>query len=97
MKLDEGTFCPLLKKRCIGRECAWIVQLAGTNPNTGDPVNELFCAISALPMLLIENAKEVRQGAAATESMRNEIVRRADAARQTIIQRAAHAALDHYS
>jgi hypothetical protein len=34
-----------------------------------------MCAISAMPMLQIEVAKEARQGAAATESFRNEMVR----------------------
>jgi hypothetical protein len=33
-----------------------------------------MCAVTALPMLQIEVAKEVRQGAAATESFRNEVV-----------------------
>jgi hypothetical protein len=33
-----------------------------------------MCAVSALPMLQIEVAKEARQGAAATESFRNEMV-----------------------
>lgn len=82
MKIEQGAFCPLIKKDCIGLRCAWMTQLRGTNPNTGKEVDEYFCAISALPMLLIENAKEVRQGAAATESFRNEVARRADRADQ---------------
>lgn len=86
MKVEQGTFCPLLKKDCIGPKCAWMVQLRGTNPNTGKDVDEHFCSIGVLPMLLIENAKEVRQGAAATESFRNEVVRRSEEAEQRAAQ-----------
>jgi hypothetical protein len=45
------------------------------NPNTGEEIDRWDCAISFLPILLIEAAKEARQGAAATESFRNEMVR----------------------
>ena len=74
MKVENGNFCPLIKKDCIGLKCSWCIQLRGTNPQTGEPVDEWDCAVKWLPMLLIENAKEVRQGAAATESFRNELV-----------------------
>jgi hypothetical protein len=49
-------------------------MLRGTNPNTGKEVDEWMCAITAMPMLQVEVAKETRQGAAATESFRNEVV-----------------------
>ena len=75
MKIENGNFCPLIKKDCVGLKCTWFVQLRGTNPQTGEPVDEWDCAVKWLPMLLIENAKEVRQGAAATESFRNEMVK----------------------
>ena len=55
-------------------KCAWFTLLRGTNPNTGKEIDEWVCAVAALPMLQIEVAKEVRQGAAATESFRNEVV-----------------------
>ncbi|MCG3774757.1 MAG: hypothetical protein JW395_1582 [Nitrospira sp.] len=74
MKIESGNFCPLVKKDCIGLACKFMVQLRGSNPNTGAEVDEWDCAIKWLPILLIENAKEVRQGAAATESFRNEMV-----------------------
>jgi len=75
MELKAGTFCPLIKKDCVQLKCAWFVQLRGTNPTTGKEVDEWMCAVQALPMLQVEVAKEVRQGAAATESFRNEVVR----------------------
>ena len=55
--------------------CAWFTCLRGTNPNTGQEIDEWICAVAALPLLQIEVAKETRQGAAATESFRNEMVK----------------------
>jgi hypothetical protein len=78
MQLKPGTFCPLIKKDCVQLSCAWFTCLRGTNPNTGENVDEWMCAIAAMPMLQIEVAKEARQGAAATESFRNEMVRAQD-------------------
>jgi hypothetical protein len=78
MQIKNGTFCPLIKKDCVQLQCAWFTQLRGTNPQTGQEIDEWMCAVSALPLLQIEVAKETRQGAAATESFRNEVVRRAD-------------------
>jgi len=75
MQIKNGTFCPLIKKDCVQLQCAWFTQLRGTNPQTGQEIDEWLCAISAMPMLQIEVAKEARQGAAATESFRNEMVR----------------------
>lgn len=75
MELKNGSFCPLIKKDCVQLKCAWFTMLRGTNPNTGKEVDEWICAIAALPLLQIEVAKEARQGAAATESFRNEMVK----------------------
>jgi len=74
MELKNGSFCPLIKKDCVQLKCAWFTLLRGVNPNTGKEVDEWMCAVASLPMLQIEVAKEVRQGAAATESFRNEVV-----------------------
>jgi hypothetical protein len=75
MQIKNGTFCPLIKEDCVQLKCAWFIQLRGKNPNTGQDVDEWLCSISALPMLQVEVAKETRQGAAATESFRNEMVK----------------------
>lgn len=75
IEMKPGTFCPLLKKDCIGLKCSWITHIRGTEPNSGKEVDHWGCAIATLPMLLMENANQVRQGAAATESFRNEMVR----------------------
>lgn len=78
-KLEPGQFCPLIKTDCIGLPCILYTQLRGTHPQTGAEVDEWLCALAALPMLLIETSKEVRQGAAATESFRNEMATSANA------------------
>jgi len=78
MQLKTGTYCPLIKKDCIGLQCNWFIQIRGTNPNTGADVDEWGCSIAWLPHLLIENANQTRQAGAAVESMRNESVRMAE-------------------
>ena len=69
------TFCPLIKKKCIGAKCAWHTTIRGTNPNTGAEVDGPGCVVSFLPMLLIENSQQQRATGAATESFRNEMVK----------------------
>lgn len=72
--------CPLMKEPCIEHGCAWYIQLLGTNPQTGNPVDQWLCSVSAMPILTIENSQQQRQTAAAVESFRNEVVaaKRAD-------------------
>jgi len=67
--------CPLLKKACIEHRCRWYIQLLGQDPQSGEQLNKWGCAVEFVPVLLIENAKEVRQTAAAVESARNEAVK----------------------
>jgi hypothetical protein len=74
MKLEQGKFCPLIQKDCMGLQCSWFTQIRGMNPNTGEPVDEWGCAITWLPMLTIENSQQQRQTSAAVESFRNEVV-----------------------
>lgn len=73
MKLPEATFCPLLKKDCIGQKCMWFVKLTGTNAMTGEAVDEYFCAMNALALLTAEAAQQSRQAGAAVESLRNRV------------------------
>ena len=66
--------CPLYRADCVEHACRWYIQILGKNPQTDAPLpNDGFgCAVEWLPILVIENAKEVRQTAAAVESARNE-------------------------
>lgn len=85
-KIERGNFCPLLKKDCIGLKCAWFTQVRGTHPQSGEDVDHWDCAISWMPALMINNANEVRQGAAATESFRNEMVHASQVNAQILVE-----------
>lgn len=75
MQLEQGSFCPLVKKDCIQLKCAWFTKVEGYDINTGNRVDEWNCAMKWLPMLLIENSGMQRQTGAAVESFRNEMVK----------------------
>ena len=78
MEIKTVLTCPLnskceeIKDNAIHR-CAWFTKLAGTNPNTGEQIDEHGCAIAWLPMLTIENSMQQRSTSAAVESFRNEM------------------------
>lgn len=75
LKIEPKNNCPLDGfKPCRQLECGWFTQVRGTNPNTGEEVDSWGCAVTWLPMLLIENAQQSRQTGAAVESFRNEMV-----------------------
>jgi hypothetical protein len=86
MKIKPGTYCPLIKKECIGLKCSWYTQMRGTNPNTGGEIDEWGCAVTWLPLLLVENAQQSRQTGAAVESFRNENVKQSQVLNQVLVQ-----------
>lgn len=77
---EEGLICPLHKADCseVCHKCPWWTQVRGKSPQTGEDVDDWRCAIAWMPMLSIETSKNVRGAQAATESMRNEVVKRMD-------------------
>lgn len=76
MKIEVKDNCPLNKfEPCKKLDCAWFVQIRGHNPNTGEQVDDYSCAISWLPVLLIENSQQQRHTGSAIESFRNEMVK----------------------
>ncbi len=81
----KGDYCPLIKKDCIGTKCAWFTQVRGTNPNTGQEVDEWGCAVNWLPMLMIENSQQQRQTGAAVESFRNEMAKAQQASQAVLL------------
>jgi hypothetical protein len=86
MKISSKPNCPLHNfDPCKELECAWFTQIRGHNPNTGAEVDEWGCAISWMPILLIENAQMSRQTGAAVESFRNEVVKTNEASQQILI------------
>jgi hypothetical protein len=76
MKFKPESNCPLNNfDPCKTLECAWFIQILGTNPNNGAEVDEWGCAQAWLPILIIENSKQQRQTGIAIESFRNEMVK----------------------
>lgn len=69
-----GSKCEEIKDDTIHR-CAWFITLAGQNPQTGESMDEKGCAMSWLPILLVENSRVSRGTSAAVESFRNEMVK----------------------
>jgi hypothetical protein len=86
MKLEVKNNCPLNNfEPCKQFDCAWFVQMRGTDPNTGKEVDDYACAIAWTPMLLVENAAQSRQTGAAVESFRNEMVKGAQESQKLLI------------
>lgn len=76
MQIEVEPNCPIDSfKPCRKTACAWFTQIRGTNPNTGEEIDEWGCAIAWLPLMLIENSKQSRHTSAAVESFRNEVVK----------------------
>lgn len=67
-----GHRCEEAKDGAIHR-CAWLTKLAGQLPD-GTQTDEHGCAMSWLPVLLVENARVSRGTSAAVESFRNQMV-----------------------
>ena len=74
MKIEQGKFCPLIGKDCIGLQCSWFSQVRCLNPNTGEEIDDWSCAVTWLPTLMIENSQQQRHTSSAIESFRNETV-----------------------
>lgn len=75
MKIEAKPTCPLNNFcECKMTDCGWFIQIRGSNPNTGEEVDDWGCAVAWMPVLTIENSMMQRQTGAAVESFRNEMV-----------------------
>lgn len=91
MKIEVKNNCPLNGfEPCKMFDCAWFVQMRGTDPNTGKEIDEHSCAMSWMPMLLVENALHARHTGSAVESFRNEMVK-ANESSQALLKATAEA------
>lgn len=87
MKFESKANCPLDGfKPCRQHECAWFMQIRGTDSNTGKEVDEWGCAIAWMPMLMIENSQQQRQTGAAVESFRNEMVKSNEVSQRVLME-----------
>jgi hypothetical protein len=79
-----GAKCEEIKDNAIHR-CVWFQTFAGTNPSTGETVDEKGCAMAWLPILMIENSKQQLSTSSAVESFRNEMVKAQETSQQILI------------
>lgn len=85
MKLEAKANCPLDGfKPCRQLDCAWFMKVRGSNPNTGEEIDDYGCSVAWLPVLMIENSQQQRQTGAAVESFRNEMVKANDVSQQVL-------------
>jgi hypothetical protein len=85
MATEKKIICPMMGgKPCVEDgaivdgelvACRFWVNVMGSNPQTGETINNGDCAIAWMPVLLIENSKVNRETGAAVESARNEAVK----------------------
>jgi hypothetical protein len=69
-----GSKCEEAKDGKVFR-CAWYTHLTGKSPQSEEIVDEWKCAMTWMPLMMVENAQQVRGMTAATESFRNESVK----------------------
>jgi hypothetical protein len=79
-----GAKCEEIKDNVIHR-CMWYQTFAGTNPSTGETVDEKGCAMAWLPILMIENSKQQLSTSSAVESFRNEMVKAQESSQQILL------------
>ena len=72
-----GSKCEEIKDGKLHR-CAWVTQLAGRNPQTGEIKDEKGCAIAWLPIMQVEVAQSSRGTTEAVTSLREETIKRQD-------------------
>ena len=84
-KLEIKENCPLNNfEPCKKFDCAWFMHIRGSDPNTGEDLDDWGCSMAWMPKLLIENAMQSRHTGAAVESFRNEMVKQNEQSHQLL-------------
>lgn len=65
--------CPIVKEECWEHGCTLYTHLIGNNPQTGVQEDKWGCAIAWLPVLLIENAGQLRKTGASMDKVATEV------------------------
>jgi hypothetical protein len=65
--------CPLIGKKCIESKCKFWVHLYGKDPQKDALIDKFDCAVAFLPILLVENSQMIRQAAASTDKVANQV------------------------
>ena len=78
--IEKKITCPL-GSQCesvvsgVVERCAWYVEMAGTNPQTGEIMpNQSRCAMNWIPLILVEGNGRNVGVQAAVESLRNTVL-----------------------
>lgn len=83
-----GSTCEEVRDGEVKR-CAWYVKMRGSDPSTGEEKDESACAMSWLPLLLVENSRQQVRTTGAVESFRNETAKANVETRQVMMVAAA--------
>lgn len=67
--------CPLIGKECLEHGCEFYTHLIGKDPQSGAQTDKWGCAVTFLPILLIENAQMTRHVMAGTDKVANEVAK----------------------
>ena len=97
-RAKPGMMCPLWRKdmsKCC-HVCEWWVHLRGKHPQGEEIIDQWGCAISWLPVLMVENSQQQRQTGAAVESFRNEMVKFNQSSLEVLVQQTRRPALTKY-
>lgn len=84
--MTKLAICPLLKKACVGHDCAWYAHVVGKDPQTGNDMDHWDCAVRWLPIMITEQARQTRGVQAAVESARNEAIKTGEKVEQAVRQ-----------
>ena len=70
---SKNADCPFWRAPCKQHGCRLYIHVQGTNPNTGQPMDEWDCSLKFLPFMMIEVAQQARQAGASTDKVANEV------------------------
>jgi len=70
--------CPYNRKPCMEHDCRLWQQFRGQDPVTGQEIDKWECVHVMVPVILIENARQLRSVASAAESSRNVVAEKLD-------------------
>lgn len=76
--MSKTPICPFIKKECMEHKCMLYTHITMKDPQSGMDKDEWTCSLVLIPIMMLENARQTRGVQSATESMRNEIVKRMD-------------------
>lgn len=62
------------------QRCAWYVKMYGSDPQTGQHIEDSKCSMAWQPLLMVETNGNLMRTNASVQSMRNETIKRQDLA-----------------